>query len=57
MMNVNVNGVFWCSRAFGRHMIAARRGSMVNLGSMSGTICNRRISKRPTMSPRQPCIT
>jgi NAD(P)-dependent dehydrogenase (short-subunit alcohol dehydrogenase family) len=41
MMNVNVNGVFWCSRAFGRHMIAARRGAIVNLGSMSGTICNR----------------
>ncbi|MEF0941322.1 SDR family NAD(P)-dependent oxidoreductase [Rhizobium sp. BR 362] len=41
MMNVNVNGVFWCSRAFGRHMIAMKRGSIVNLGSMSGTICNR----------------
>jgi NAD(P)-dependent dehydrogenase (short-subunit alcohol dehydrogenase family) len=41
MMDVNVNGVFWCSRAFGRHMIAARRGSIVNLGSMSGSICNR----------------
>ncbi|MER8530447.1 SDR family oxidoreductase [Mesorhizobium sp. M0814] len=41
MMNVNINGVFWCSRAFGRHMIAAGRGSIVNLGSMSGTICNR----------------
>jgi NAD(P)-dependent dehydrogenase (short-subunit alcohol dehydrogenase family) len=41
MMNVNVNGVFWCSRAFGRHMIAAGRGAIVNLGSMSGTICNR----------------
>lgn len=41
MMDVNVNGVFWCSRAFGRHMIAAGRGSIVNLGSMSGTICNR----------------
>lgn len=41
MMNVNVNGVFWCSRAFGRHMIAAKRGSIVNLGSMSGTIANR----------------
>ncbi len=25
MMDVNVNGVFWCSRAFGRHMIRARR--------------------------------
>lgn len=41
MMNVNVNGVFWCSRAFGRHMIAARRGAIVNVGSMSGTIANR----------------
>lgn len=41
MMNVNVNGVFWCSRAFGRHMIAAKRGAIVNLGSMSGTIANR----------------
>lgn len=41
MMDVNVNGVFWCSRAFGRHMIAAGRGSIVNLGSMSGNIANR----------------
>ncbi|MDX3924321.1 MAG: SDR family oxidoreductase [Shinella sp.] len=41
MMNVNVNGVFWCSRAFGRHMLTAGKGSIVNLGSMSGTICNR----------------
>ncbi len=41
MMNVNVNGVFWCSRAFGRLMISSKRGSIVNLGSMSGNICNR----------------
>ncbi|TIX87689.1 SDR family oxidoreductase [Rhizobium sp. P44RR-XXIV] len=41
MMNVNVNGVFWCSRSFGRHMIAMKRGAIVNLGSMSGIICNR----------------
>ncbi|MBY0351550.1 MAG: SDR family oxidoreductase [Tabrizicola sp.] len=40
-MDVNVNGVFWCSRAFGRHMIAAGRGVIVNLGSMSGNIANR----------------
>jgi NAD(P)-dependent dehydrogenase (short-subunit alcohol dehydrogenase family) len=40
-MNVNVNGVFWCARAFGRHMLAKGRGSIVNLGSMSGTIVNR----------------
>ncbi|HVG49451.1 MAG TPA: SDR family oxidoreductase [Rubellimicrobium sp.] len=41
MMDVNVNGLFWSSRAFGRHMIRAKRGSIVNLGSMSGTIANR----------------
>jgi NAD(P)-dependent dehydrogenase (short-subunit alcohol dehydrogenase family) len=41
MMDVNLNGVFWCSRAFGRAMIAAGRGVIVNLGSMSGNIANR----------------
>ncbi|EJT02770.1 SDR family oxidoreductase [Rhizobium sp. CCGE 510] len=41
MMDVNLNGVFWCSRAFGRHMISMKRGAIVNLGSMSGHICNR----------------
>ena len=41
VMDVNVNGVFWCCRAFGRHMVAAGRGSVVNLGSMSGLIVNR----------------
>lgn len=40
-MAVNVDGVFFCARAFGRHMLAAGRGSIVNLGSMSGTIVNR----------------
>ena len=39
--DVNYNGVFWCCRAFGRHMIARRRGSIVNIGSMSGFIVNR----------------
>ncbi|KJF65896.1 SDR family NAD(P)-dependent oxidoreductase [Rhizobium nepotum] len=41
IMDVNVNGVFWCSRAFGRHMIGMKRGAIINLGSMSGLICNR----------------
>lgn len=40
VMDVNVNGMFWCCRAFGRHMVAARKGSIVNLGSMSGLIIN-----------------
>ena len=41
VMDTNVNGLFWCCRAFGRHMIAQRGGSIVNLGSMSGLIINR----------------
>jgi NAD(P)-dependent dehydrogenase (short-subunit alcohol dehydrogenase family) len=39
--DVNYNGVFWCCRAFGRHMLSAGRGSVVNIGSMSGFIVNR----------------
>jgi NAD(P)-dependent dehydrogenase (short-subunit alcohol dehydrogenase family) len=39
--DVNYNGVFWCNRAFGRYMLKAGRGSIVNIGSMSGFIVNR----------------
>ena len=39
--DVNLNGVFWCCRAFGRHMIGRKTGSIVNIGSMSGFIVNR----------------
>ncbi|MGE0005430.1 MAG: SDR family NAD(P)-dependent oxidoreductase [Parvibaculaceae bacterium] len=46
VMDVNVNGTYWCCRAFGRHMIARGKGSIVNLGSMSGIIVN-----RPQTSP------
>jgi galactitol 2-dehydrogenase (L-tagatose-forming) len=41
VIDVNLHGLFWCCRAFGRHMIARRSGSIVNLGSMSGLIVNR----------------
>ncbi len=41
VIDVNLNGVFWCCRAFGRHMLARGRGSIVNVGSMSGFIVNR----------------
>ncbi|SDB04340.1 SDR family NAD(P)-dependent oxidoreductase [Bauldia litoralis] len=39
--DVNLNGVFWCNRAFGRHMLARNSGAIVNIGSMSGFIVNR----------------
>jgi len=41
VMDINVNGTFWASRAFGRYMVERREGSIVNLGSMSGLIINR----------------
>ena len=41
VIDVNLNGTFWCARAFGRHMLAAGRGAIVNIGSMSGFIVNR----------------
>jgi NAD(P)-dependent dehydrogenase (short-subunit alcohol dehydrogenase family) len=41
VLDVNLNGTFWCARAFGRHMLAAGTGTIVNVGSMSGFIVNR----------------
>ena len=38
---VNLDGVFYCNRAFGRHMLAQGKGAIVNIGSMSGLIVNR----------------
>jgi NAD(P)-dependent dehydrogenase (short-subunit alcohol dehydrogenase family) len=40
-MDVNVDGLFWCCRAFGRQMLAQRKGAIVNIGSMSGFIVNK----------------
>jgi NAD(P)-dependent dehydrogenase (short-subunit alcohol dehydrogenase family) len=41
VIDVNLNGTFWCCRAFGRHMLTAKSGSIVNIGSMSGFIVNK----------------
>jgi NAD(P)-dependent dehydrogenase (short-subunit alcohol dehydrogenase family) len=41
VIDINLNGVFWCCRAFGRHMLKAGRGSIINIGSMSGIISNK----------------
>jgi NAD(P)-dependent dehydrogenase (short-subunit alcohol dehydrogenase family) len=35
---VNLDGVFYCCREFGRHMVRHRRGSIVNLSSIAGLI-------------------
>ncbi|WP_194093942.1 SDR family NAD(P)-dependent oxidoreductase [Marivivens aquimaris] len=41
VIDVNLNGVFWCCRAFGRVMLKRGSGSIVNIGSMSADIVNR----------------
>src|ERR1700737_58518 len=41
VVDVNLNGTFWCCRAFGKHMLNAKSGSIVNIGSMSGFIVNK----------------
>ncbi len=41
VIDVNLNGVFWCCRAFGKGMVDRGAGSIVNVGSMSGFIINR----------------
>ncbi len=41
VVDIDMNGVFWCSQAVGRTMIARRAGSIVNIASMSGHIVNR----------------
>lgn len=40
VIDVNLNGVFWCCRAFGRAMLERGRGAIVTTGSMSGLISN-----------------
>ena len=41
VIDINLNGLFWCCRAFGSHMLMASRGSIINIGSMSGIISNK----------------
>ncbi|MBN8999544.1 MAG: SDR family NAD(P)-dependent oxidoreductase, partial [Rhizobiales bacterium] len=41
VIDVNLNGTFWCCRAFGNHMLKAGSGKIVNIGSMSGFIVNK----------------
>ncbi|HEU4825520.1 MAG TPA: SDR family oxidoreductase [Dongiaceae bacterium] len=41
VLDVNLNGTFWCCRSFGKRMLAAGKGAIVNIGSMSGFIVNK----------------
>ena len=41
VIDVNLNGLFWCCRTFGKSMLDMGGGNIVNVGSMSGFIVNR----------------
>lgn len=41
VVDINLNGLFWCCRSFGARMLARNAGTIVNIGSMSGFIVNR----------------
>jgi NAD(P)-dependent dehydrogenase (short-subunit alcohol dehydrogenase family) len=41
VIDVNLNGVFWCCRTFGKSMLEQGSGTIVNIGSMSAEIVNR----------------
>lgn len=41
VIDVNLNGLFWCCRAFGKGMLDRGAGAIVNVGSMSGFVVNR----------------
>lgn len=41
VIDVNLNGVFWCCRSFGRGMLDRGHGAIVNMGSMSGLVVNK----------------
>ncbi|HEX2623119.1 MAG TPA: glucose 1-dehydrogenase [Phototrophicaceae bacterium] len=41
IINVNLNGVFWCCREVGNYMLGRGHGVIVNIASMSGTIVNK----------------
>jgi NAD(P)-dependent dehydrogenase (short-subunit alcohol dehydrogenase family) len=46
VVDINLNGLWRCSQAFGRHMIERGGGVIVNIGSISAQIVN-----RPQMQP------
>ena len=41
VININLNGAFYCAQAFGQMMIEQGSGSIISTGSISGNIINR----------------
>jgi NAD(P)-dependent dehydrogenase (short-subunit alcohol dehydrogenase family) len=40
-MSINTDGVYYCAKAFGRHMKAKGAGAIVNIGSLAGFVATR----------------
>ena len=41
LIDVDLNGVYWCCREFAKPMLQRERGSIITLGSISGVISNK----------------
>jgi NAD(P)-dependent dehydrogenase (short-subunit alcohol dehydrogenase family) len=41
LIDVDLNGVYWCCREFSKYMLQRGRGSIITLGSISGVISNK----------------
>jgi len=41
VIKINLSGTFFCCRAVGIHMIKQKKGSIINIASMSGSITNK----------------
>lgn len=47
VIKINLDGTFFCCRAVGIHMINQKKGSIINLASMSGTIVTKYSNNAP----------
>ena len=57
VIDVNLTGVWHGCQIFGRGMVDAGGGVIVNVGSMSADIVNRPSGNRRTTPPRRGCTT
>jgi len=52
VLDVNLDGVWRCSVAAAKHMARAGKGSIVNIGSMSGMIVNKPLWQAPYLASK-----
>ena len=58
VIDVNLNGVFWCCRAFGRHMLGGEVAARSSISARCRASSSTSRSRSPTTTPpRRRCIT